>query len=272
MKDFDVSTTLEALCSLEERIARWDCLEVDGPIDDGDLAEIVMLVEALKVTFKQAKYYRPLTAIRTTLLWSKTGKPLYAAAISEMRHVVEAVKHELTSHQFYALSSPSDVLFDRANLFGKEVTDAFPSASFDIQEAGSCLATDRYTAAVFHLMRAVEWCLRALCKDVGLNRSHQKNKSGKVKYTPISYADWELMLSQLHPKIDAKMNRMRKGKQKQEAQEFYYPILQDLRAFRDAWRNHVMHTRAQYSQSEATTVLDHVRRFFRSLALKVKEV
>ena len=43
-----------------------------------------------------------------------------------------------------------------------EVNDKFPSAAFDIDEAGKCLAIGRSTAAVFHLMRALETAIRAV--------------------------------------------------------------------------------------------------------------
>jgi hypothetical protein len=38
------------------------------------------------------------------------------------------------------------------------------SASFDIEEAGKCLAFDRGTATVMHLMRVLEVGLKALAK------------------------------------------------------------------------------------------------------------
>ena len=52
-------------------------------------------------------------------------------------------------------------------LFGKEVHDAFPTAAFDIDEAGKCLAVGRATACVFHLQRAVEVGLKVLAVSLG---------------------------------------------------------------------------------------------------------
>src|ERR1700687_6353897 len=40
--------------------------------------------------------------------------------------------------------------------FGYDVAKAFPRASDDILEATKCYALERYTASVFHLMRAIE--------------------------------------------------------------------------------------------------------------------
>ena len=64
---------------------------------------------------------------------------------------------------------------------------------------------------------------------------------------------------------------MRPGKVKQSAQEFYYPALQDVRGIKDAWRNHVMHTRREYTALEADAILEHVKRLMATLAPKVKE-
>lgn len=41
-------------------------------------------------------------------------------------------------------------------LFGAVFERAFPSAIFELEEAAKCLALDRPTAAVFHLMRIME--------------------------------------------------------------------------------------------------------------------
>lgn len=40
--------------------------------------------------------------------------------------------------------------------FGQAVDQRFPAASDDIEESGKCLALGRYTASVFHIMRAAE--------------------------------------------------------------------------------------------------------------------
>jgi len=120
-------------------------------------------------------------------------------------------------------------------------------------------------------MRACEWGLRAFCAHFGLKQAKSVKKSGKVAYTPVSYVDWETMLNQLHPLVDAKINSMKRGGEKQKAQEYYYPILQDIRGIRGAWRNHVMHSRAMYTAKDAEAIIDHVQRLLMMLAERVKE-
>jgi hypothetical protein len=154
---------------------------------------------------------------------------------------------------------------------GPEVINAFPSAGPDIIEAGNCLAAECHTAAVFHLMRVVEWGLRALAASLGVRRIRTSKKPGNNKYTPISYTEWERILDGLQTAVDAKITKMKRGKAKQDLQEFYYPALQDIRGIRDAWRNHVMHTRAEYGLEDVMAVFSHVKRLMKNLSSRVSE-
>lgn len=162
-------------------------------------------------------------------------------------------------------------LVDNREPFGAKVRSAFPSAADDLREAGNCLAADCNTAAVFHLMRAVEWALRALGAHLGFRQLRARKKSGRRHYVPISHLEWEKILNQLQTRVDAHVERMKPGRRKQQTQEFYYAALQDIRALRDAWRNHVMHGRSQYSAEATSAVMAHVKRLMSSLATRVSE-
>src|SRR5439155_8813783 len=106
---------------------------------------------------------------------------------------------------------------------------------------------------------------------LGLKKVKTVTKAGKKKYTPISYAEWEHMLNHLHPLVDARITKLKRGSEKQNQQEFYYPILQDIKGIRDAWRNHIMHTRAEYTPKDADAILDHVKRLLVALATRIHE-
>jgi hypothetical protein len=53
--------------------------------------------------------------------------------------------------------------------FGENVANRFPSAAFDIEEAGKCYACNRNTACVMHLARAVEVGLKSVMASLGLS-------------------------------------------------------------------------------------------------------
>ena len=188
----------------------------------------------------------------------------YPAIRSEVKHVADAICDELKKRQFVAVSPNLVRYIDRVAWIGDEVTDAFEDASDDVYNAGNCLATECGTAAVFHLMRVVEWGLRYLCVHMGLKQA--KNRNGKL--VPITYTEWETMLNQLRLRIDAKIEKMSRGPKKQQAQEFYYPALQDIQGIRDAWRNHLMHVRRDYTIEDAEAIAQHVKRLMMSLAMK----
>jgi hypothetical protein len=85
-----------------------------------------------------------------------------------------------------SLSEEAQALFDpKEPLFGQLVADRFPDAADDISEAGKCLALQRGTAAVMHLMRVVEVGLKALAKFL------------RIPYAP----SWESYLKQISDKI-----------------------------------------------------------------------
>ncbi len=152
------------------------------------------------------------------------------------------------------------------DLIGGEFKAKFPSAVQDIREAGNCIAVDSGTAAVFHLMRGVEWGIRALCVD--LNVLDVPRKSATI---PIEFAEWDKILDQLYPAVEKKVNALGPSLVKQQTQEFYFTLLFDIKGFKDAFRNHVMHTRRTYSQKAADDALDYVRRFFALLSTRVSE-
>ncbi|MGO8808971.1 MAG: hypothetical protein ACLQJF_05875 [Candidatus Sulfotelmatobacter sp.] len=190
----------------------------------------------------------------------------YSSLEPELRNARESILANLHERRFAAISPEYGDYVNNEDLCGQEVKSAFKSAIPDIREAGNCIAIESGTAAVFHLMRAVERGLRALCRDLGI-----RGVPRKKKYVPIEYAVWETMFQQLHGKVDKKIDALPAGPKKQKLQEFYYPLLQDLRGFKDAFRNHVMHDRKIYSAKAADDLLDYVRRFMSLLATKISE-
>jgi hypothetical protein len=130
--------------------------------------------------------------------------------------------------------------------FGTAVSDAFPHATEDISEAGKCLALNRPTAAVFHLMRAMECAVQALA----------------IKLTiPKPERVWGMLLSD----IGTKIKDMPKGPGRtkwSEAHSHLYHV-------KEAWRNDTMHPKQTYTFEEAKAVFDAVRVFMNALAALV---
>lgn len=145
------------------------------------------------------------------------------------------------------------------HLFGEEVANKFPSAEFDINNGGVCLATMMSTAAVFHLMRVLEIGLAALGNVFGISLAH---------------TNWEPAIRQIESRIrDMHIDPTWKAKPDcKELQEFYAQAASHFAMFKDAWRNYTMHTRAKYTENEAESIFLSVKAFMQKLATKVGEI
>jgi hypothetical protein len=181
---------------------------------------------------------------------------------TECRHIRESLKRDIFSRKFIVVADSHSTYVDAKALFGEKVQEAFPSAAFDIREAGNCMAAECHTAAVFHLMRTVEWGLRALGSDLGIRRLRSRIKAtGRSRYTPLSWSEWENVINAIRAKVAERSVKLKRGAKKQAYQEFYNPAIDRVERFKDTFRNHVMHTRREYHPQEAYLAFDQVRHF-----------
>ena len=188
----------------------------------------------------------------------------WSSLAADLRNASDVIVDALWQGKFVQVAALYTDYIENDALCGEEVKKkAFPSASEDLCQAGNCIGVDCGTAAVFHLMRAVEWGMRALAADWGVIGAPHKSRT-----VPIEFSQWEKILAQLYPAVETKINALPAGQHKQDMQEFYFPILHEIRGFKDAFRNHVMHTRKSYTQQEADEVLRYVRRFKQVLSHK----
>jgi hypothetical protein len=169
----------------------------------------------------------------------------HAAFIDQnFNELKERIQDELEGKVFYAFSKDTEYLLADAPLFGEEVGDKFPKATEDISEAGKCLALERSTASVFHLMRAMELAVQALYTAIGLMGNPER--------------EWGKLLSDIHGAIE----KMDKGPKRDE----WSATHTHLYHVKQTWRNDVMHPKQTYTPDEAKAVFDAVRSFMQHLA------
>jgi len=166
-----------------------------------------------------------------------------------IREVLMVLEDELCSHVFLHVTLDQARRYEQVELFGKDVHAAFSRSAFDISEAGSCLALDRPTAAVFHLMCALETPLESLAHQLGV---------------PLTQKPWGTILADIEDKV---ASLPAKGADK----DFYSRVVLEFRFFKDAWRNPVAHAKAHYCEREAMLIFDHVRAFMVQLATKIRQ-
>jgi hypothetical protein len=185
--------------------------------------------------------------------------PNFSVIVSHLGQIVNSLWLELFARKFLFIQQNKVRFFEQEKLFGDKVYAAFPSASFEIREAGSCIAADLNTAGVFHLMRAVEIGLRSLA-------IHLK----AVKKSEIEHLQWSTIIEQIESKIRP-FKTMPKSKKKSAALEFYHGVMGEFYAFKDVWRNNVMHTKRNYNAHDALAVYSHVESFMQRLAENISE-
>lgn len=164
---------------------------------------------------------------------------------------------------------PDDVRhYNQTELFGADVKTKFPKANKEITEAGNCYATGNNTACVFHLMRAVEMSARAMVRALGAGR-YLVNKQGKQ--IPVELCDWWTLVSALQKGLDDLSAGTGTSKHKKRKFEHYNHAVASFRNFKDAWRNHVSHTRELYLAGQTKDIMDNARQFMQHLAARLRE-
>jgi hypothetical protein len=134
-------------------------------------------------------------------------------------------------------------------LWGSVVRTEFPTAVFEFEEAAKCIALDRATGAVFHLMRCVEIALKAVAAALQLVAPSNDNWGGWLRV------------------IRAKIDSLPHGTEKDYFQDLY----QRLDAVKDASRNPCMQVESVYQKDEARHIYALTEHLFRKLAAKQSE-
>jgi hypothetical protein len=189
--------------------------------------------------------------------------PMFAEqfAISYERFVrlragIEQTLHTLPAELSYrkVLLLPVDQLayLNVAKPFGDEVSAKFPRATLDIAEASNCIAYDRPTAAVFHLMRVVEIAVKATGLCLQANQPNSPN--------------WGAWLTE----IKTRNSELRQAGGWGEF-AYFQDIYNRLDAIKDAVRNTGMHAERSFSRQEARDGFSAVRSFMQRVAERMDE-
>lgn len=148
--------------------------------------------------------------------------------------------------------------YGNADPFGSKVTASFGSAAYDVEEASKCLALDRSTACVMHLMRVVELAVDAVALGVGVHE-------GAVR----AASTWEHLLKEINSRIQG--NNKTKIPTWVASQSFYEEAYAYLLAVKTAFRNRSMHLEKKYTLEEAGRVYTAVKSLMQHLAEHLSE-
>ena len=127
----------------------------------------------------------------------------------------------------------------------------FPEAHYDLREAGNCLAFERFTACVFHLMRVAEYGLVSVARAA--NTPEEKIGRG-----------WDGCIQG----IESYINTVRSTKpitDWQDQVKRYGDLCSWFKAISSGWRNPVSHVPRVYSESTAVAMFSATSTLFKHL-------
>jgi hypothetical protein len=123
------------------------------------------------------------------------------------------------------------------------------------------MATRRSTAAVFHLMRALEIGLGVLGSTFGVSLAH-------TNWAP-AIDEIEGHIREMHK--DAQWKSKYSKDELKLQQEFYAQAASHFGILKDAWRNYTAHARGKYTEPEAELIFANVRGFMEKLSTRFHE-
>jgi hypothetical protein len=203
-----------------------------------------------------------IAAQRLSKMLELNPEPDAAMLRENMEDVVSQVDTELAAVFFLRLSLDERRFYESAQpLFGVQVTEHFPSATYDIEEAGKCFALNRYTACVFHLMRALEVCLTVLARELGILLLRAEGNN------------WDHILNQIDQVLQAQLQNGNEfsSPQLRGRVEFYSGAAALLKNVNNAWLRSMTSVRRIYDQERARRIFNVVGEAMRHLATTLRE-
>ncbi len=271
---FSVGNLMSAFSLLADHQARADIqimLSPDARLDKRSYETVVEALVHIRGVCEEAGFLDSASKISFSLSAinrdTRDTSPLASAIKPELRGIQESISLDCAKNRF--LRVPYDVIpyMGAIGLFGDKVSERFPSAVRDIQEAGTCLVSGCGTAAVFHLMRAAEIALRALANDRAITYPHSSVDEQQCGALIVS--------------LDSKLNALRGADKKlwpsesvkNEQIRFYHAATIEFRSFNEAWRKQVCHAGSGsfYDHHQALSIFEHVKTFMQLLAPRISE-
>jgi hypothetical protein len=178
--------------------------------------------------------------------------------VIEMRALRETIEGEIAQKNFYYYPRDKADLLRRFESDWNGVIGLSKPIRDEAFAAVDCFAMGHNTAAVFHLMRAMEMAVQKFGLQLKVNLT--KKNPGKR----LCELSWDNVLNELSPKLKGLSQKTVSQKRRYEK---YVSVQAHLYNVKDAWRNPTMHPRTEgYNDLQARDILNHVRSFMTELA------
>lgn len=177
--------------------------------------------------------------------------------LNEIRVLREAFEYDLRDCYFYHYPRAKVEVLLRGASEWKNIFEAFPDVKREAGAACDCYALGHNTASIFHSMRVAEHGLRAIAKERRVSLA--KNK-------PLDWGTWQDIITGLNAESEHIGKKAAAGAAKDNALSFYSGALADLNAFKDEYRNQVMHVRKDYDEHQALRAMTKVHAFMERIS------
>lgn len=193
----------------------------------------------------------------------QTGRiPAWNEAVRDLEHHVasthQAIKDQLSARSALMLSAAETRLFELSESQFPELEAKFPDVRHDADEACRCLSLHRNTAAVFHLMRLMEFTVRELAARLGA----VAGTAVTVLKSNGEFLEWGGLLSNMKQQGINKLTVPSDVQQWSEIHALLYTV-------KEAWRNPTMHPASKYTDTEAAEIFAAVKSLTRRLSALV---
>jgi hypothetical protein len=162
-------TAIDRNALTEEGTPKWEMLLSD--VEEGGEMHLRMLDSARNIAVAIKALPAPVSAmaIGELIISIESGECRVRDLIAYAQEISRTFRRELSTFNFYFVAPDRAKYLSATSqgLFGSRVAEKFPMAEYDIEEAGKCLALQRPTACVMHLMRVLEIGLQSLAKELG---------------------------------------------------------------------------------------------------------
>lgn len=172
--------------------------------------------------------------------------------------IIDGIQNNLGSRFIYLVPQKRGAIL--TDYYWAEATsETFPLAVVDMLDMNLCYAFGRYTATVFHAMRAAEHGLRFIARKVNVSLKDKR------KPCPIEYGTWDKVINGINRKIDS-LRQKPKGSKKEAELKFFAEAASHCSYMKDIWRNEVSHVRRRYNEQEALAAMRRITEFLLRLA------
>lgn len=205
----------------------------------GSLSELTVQCETMGLNATLAQIERVQNIVRAPPI----NISMFTSALMEIN---SRLNDELAARYLYCLDS-NRVAYIQSNQFAPIVSERFPDAIPDMDEAAKCYAFERPTASIFHLMKVTEYAL---------------NEIAALLEIPDHNPTWEPIIR----KIDAELKADYKDRKYKGNQDLLANVSTHLHAVKVAWRNKTMHVERINTMEHAKEIYDATCGLMRYLA------